>query len=84
MDADYNPEEDKDLGVSKRKRRRTSMFSRALHRKKPLFKSDEKSFEEYFDDYYKLDYEDVIGDTPCRFNYRSVVPNDFGLSTEEV
>jgi protein KRI1 len=94
MDVDYDPEAAKrelqkemiDSTKGKRKRRkRLSKFAENLKEEKPVFDpEDEKTFAEYIDEYYKLEYEDIIADQPCRFKYTETVPNDFGLSVEEV
>lgn len=89
MDADYDPtkalqNELIDSG-KKKKRRRKSKFAEVIAKEKPKF--DPKlhaSYRDYIEQYYALDYEDMIDDLPCRFKYRKVVPNDYGLSVEEV
>lgn len=34
--------------------------------------------------YYNLDFEDIIGDVPCRFKYTNVEPDHSGLTVEDV
>ncbi|XP_076763290.1 protein KRI1 homolog [Xylocopa sonorina] len=88
MDADYDPTkklQEEIEGSRKRKRRRKSKFAELIAKEKPKFDPERyQRYEEYFDKYYSLDYEDMIGDIPCRFKYRKVVPNDYGLSVEEI
>lgn len=96
MDADYDPKQaklnlleelQKNMTKKRRNRKKKSKLAELLATEKPKFIPNvtEMTYAEYMDEYYKMDCEDVIGgDLPTRFKYREVVPNDYGLTVEEV
>ncbi|EZA47646.1 hypothetical protein DMN91_012373 [Ooceraea biroi] len=88
MDADYDGSRNLQSELEdtkKKKRRRRSKFAELLAKEKPKFDPKQfPSYRQYFDQYYSLDYEDMIGDMPCRFKYRKVTPNDYGLTVDEI
>jgi len=68
----------------RQKDKKKSLFKKAIEKEKPVFDPNLKTFDEYIEEYYKLNFEDVIGKTPVRFKYRNVQANAFGLSMEEI
>uniref|UniRef100_A0AC34GXG3 Protein KRI1 homolog n=1 Tax=Panagrolaimus sp. ES5 TaxID=591445 RepID=A0AC34GXG3_9BILA len=71
--------------TSGRQKKRNSKFKDVIHKKKPVFDPSEKTFSEYFNEYYSLDYEDIIADNlRTKFKYRDVPANSYALSTEEI
>lgn len=51
----------------------------------PLLKENiEKKKQSLLDDLYALDYEDLIGDLPVRFKYRSVEANNYGINAKDI
>ncbi|KAJ3312781.1 hypothetical protein HDV04_002746 [Boothiomyces sp. JEL0838] len=47
----------------------------------PKIKDD---IQKYMDEYYQLDYEDIVGDLPVRFKYRKTESENYNLTPEEI
>eukprot|EP00300_Choanocystis_sp_HF-7_P003725 c12840_g1_i1.p1 GENE.c12840_g1_i1~~c12840_g1_i1.p1 ORF type:complete len:604 (+),score=187.91 c12840_g1_i1:22-1812(+) len=81
---DYEAKLDSTVKVGKRRRSKKG-FAEIAQKARELGQCGTKeAIEKMLDEYYKLDYEDLIGDLPTRFKYKTVPANDFGMSKEEI
>lgn len=79
MDADYLPGGEKyDETMAKKNK------SEKRKEKNEQKKKTKQNFDKYLDEYYQLDYEDIIGDTPTRFKYKQVKSTSFGLTSVDL
>eukprot|EP01060_Flectonema_neradi_P013322 TRINITY_DN20088_c0_g1_i1.p1 TRINITY_DN20088_c0_g1~~TRINITY_DN20088_c0_g1_i1.p1 ORF type:complete len:697 (+),score=223.09 TRINITY_DN20088_c0_g1_i1:56-2092(+) len=79
MDPDEDEEPDDTPKMSKKE-----IKKELESRKRALLKSKEQEVEADMENYYKLDYEDVIDGQKVRFKYRSVPGERFGMTDEEI
>jgi len=95
MDCDYDPSMDKrakkQTRAAKRKEKKKTTIDddedegEISHIKKiPKYNPAKGSFEKYIDEYYSLDCEDIVSGVPTRYTYNKVLPNDYGLTIDEV
>lgn len=95
MDCDFDPREQKKQELQKeliditkggrKRKKKVSKLAALIKKDKPVYDPKNwESYEEYLDEYYKLDFEDIVGNQPYRSNYTECVPNDFGLTVEEI
>jgi protein KRI1 len=81
MDADYVPSSSAAVSAGD-ENDPDSALGGSLKRIDP--EEEKKVLEKSLDELYALDYEDLIGDLPVRFKYRSVDQETFGLGVEEI
>lgn len=81
-DGDHDDEEEEE--VEEEEEEEVEVKQDGKRKRKRKLALLEKAKEAMMEEYYKLDYEDVIGDLKTRFKYTKIKPNRYGLSGAEI
>ncbi|GKV27861.1 hypothetical protein SLEP1_g36981 [Rubroshorea leprosula] len=84
-DGDAEVEEDEgQQGQEKEEEIREGDTEEGKRKRKRKMSLVQRAKQEMLEEFYKLDYEDTIGDLKTRFKYAKIKPNRFGLKIEEI
>ncbi|CAO3639017.1 unnamed protein product [Cunninghamella blakesleeana] len=92
MDADYLPggekyeeqQNKKNKGKGKGKATDYGSTSDSFNNNNKDKNIKDKEYNKLMDEYYSLDFEDVIGDIATRYKYIQTEPEDYGMTAEEI
>ncbi|TXG48825.1 hypothetical protein EZV62_024700 [Acer yangbiense] len=76
--------DDDDEGENEGGEEENEVYEESKRKRKRKMSLVKRAKEEMLEEFYKLDYEDTIGDLKTRFKYAKVQPNRYGLKTKEV
>ncbi|GLT46536.1 hypothetical protein SLA2020_202820 [Shorea laevis] len=83
-DGDAEVEEDEEEQSQEKEERKKEDDEEGKRKRKRKMSLVQRAKQEMLEEFYKLDYEDTIGDLKTRFKYAKIKPNRFGLKIEEI
>lgn len=84
MDGEAEEEEGSDKEEEEEGKEQTEESTESKRKRKRKASLVQRAKEALMEEYYKLDYEDTVGDLKTRFKYAKVEPNGFGLKTKQI
>lgn len=83
-EIDFTSDEEEEKPVIKKATKALKKAAKKVSKDDESDETEKTRLSKYLDELYNMDYEDLIGDIPCRFKYQQVEPSTYGLTLDEI